>query len=188
MHDKSFRPAKYPHQVLYVSFEPHLNDNIWSEYCSDYPTNNIFRMFFILFVSLPWCCSSLTLSPMIKCNLQVLTFLGRWQHFSDSNAPACLRRNFTLCVLGTKMSLTPLHDVILTKCLVESSSEVTTVLKHDSSVITQWSQQGVTSTDVPFLNVGGVDVEVCLVHGVRLIGLDLQEGQDLVSWQRETSV
>lgn len=54
--------------------------------------------------------------------------------------------------------------------------------------ITQGGQQCVTGTDVPFLNVGDVDVEVCLVHGVRLIGLDLQKGQDLVSWKGNRNV
>lgn len=62
------------------------------------------------------------------------------------------------------------------------------MLKNNRSDFTQGGQQSITGTDVPFLNVGDVDVEVRLVHGVRLISLDLQKGQDLVSWKRKRNV
>lgn len=75
-----------------------------------------------------------------------------------------------------------------TKCLVKPSWAASTVLKHNGSDFTQGGQQSIAGTDVPLLNVGDVDVEVCLVHGVRLISLDLQKGQDLVSWKRKRNV
>lgn len=91
-------------------------------------------------------------------------------------------------VTKTKKDMSQSLTTMQTKCLVKPSWAASTVLKHSRSDFTQGGQQSIAGTDVPLLNVGDVDVEVCLVHGVRLISLDLQKGQDLVSWKRKRNV
>lgn len=59
--------------------------------------------------------------------------------------------------------------------------------KWNICCITQCIQQCCTSADVPLLNEGDMDVNVCLVYGARFTWRSLQKWQNLISWEKMTS-